>query len=78
MATKQLTFEDVQAEKRRFSRQQTELIERLKRGPATNAELIRIAQRFGARFHELRKRGYRIEEKHRDHKTGLVTYELLA
>lgn len=38
------------------AQQQAAILARLQRGPATNAELIMIAGRFGARLHELKPR----------------------
>jgi len=60
----------------RLNRQQDAIIERLRKGPATNAELVQIAIRFTARIHELRKAGYDIEIVKKDHESGLVWYAL--
>lgn len=45
----------------RFKNQRQEILTRLRRGPATNAELSEIALRFGARLYDLRRDGYAIE-----------------
>jgi hypothetical protein len=59
----------------RLNRQQDAIIERLRKGPATNAELVQIIW-FTARIHELRKAGYEIEIVKKDHESGLVWYAL--
>lgn len=64
------------AEKPRLSRQSRQILERLSKGPAINTELMEIAQRFGARIHDIRKAGYRVEIIWRDNEKGLVCYEL--
>lgn len=66
------------AEEPRLSRQCRAILDRLKAGPATNADLVTIAQRFGARIHDLRAAGHTIEITHRDHETGITTYSLEA
>jgi hypothetical protein len=58
----------------RLSRQSKKILERLMWGPATNSDLGLIAQRFGARIHDLRKAGYRIKKTPIG--DGLVKYEL--
>jgi hypothetical protein len=58
----------------RLSRQCLALLARLRQGEATNAELSRIAMRFGARLEELRRAGFTIEAKRGD--GGLFTYTL--
>jgi hypothetical protein len=64
-------------EEPRLSRQSLEMLARLKEGPATNAQLTTIAQRFGARIHDLRAAGFQVEITHRDRETGLTTYALV-
>lgn len=65
-----------EAEKPRLTRQALQVRDRLAQGPATNKELIQIAQRFGARIHDLRKHGYEIDVVSRCHETGLFVYEM--
>jgi hypothetical protein len=61
----------------RVSRQALAVLDRLRRGPATNRELLDVAIRYGSRIHDLRKAGYTID-KQEDHKTGLTTYKLVG
>ena len=61
----------------RLTGQRAKIIERLKSGPASNAELTQIAMRFTARIHELRKCGYDIRIVRQDRDSGLVWYELV-
>ena len=61
----------------RAADQRQRIIDRLKRGQASNSELSEIAQRFGALIHELRAAGHRINIIHRDH-CGKVVYALDA
>lgn len=42
----------------RLAAQCRAILERLKAGPATNVDLDRIAQRFGARLYDLKKAGH--------------------
>lgn len=68
---------NVEAEaKPRLTRQAWAVLQRLQQGPATNVELIAIAQRFGARIHDLRKAGYEIERTSVDVAAGVYGYEL--
>jgi hypothetical protein len=60
----------------RLSRQCVAILERLRRGPATNIELSAIALRFTARIHELRAAGYQISILERDRDSGVVLYGL--
>jgi hypothetical protein len=60
----------------RLSAQSAAVLERLRRGPATNTELAAITHRFGARLYDCRKAGYDIRITANDHATGLVTYAL--
>ena len=65
-----------EAAKPRLGRQQQAILERLRRGPATNNELVQIAQRFGGRIGELRAAGYDIRRTHDDHERGVYVSEL--
>jgi hypothetical protein len=65
-----------EAERPRLSRQCIEIHERLKLGPATNADLSQIAQRFSARLGELKAAGIRWSIVHRDRDRGVNTYAL--
>ena len=60
---------------RRFSRQAESILSALATGPKTGDELGRIARRYGARIHELRKAGYRITLTHHNRATGETVYE---
>ena len=66
-----------EAAKARLSKQQQAILARLRVGPATNLELIQIAQRFSARIHELRTAGYRIERTRDDEEAGIYLYALI-
>ena len=46
----------------RLENAKVRILRRLQQGPATNADLSRIALRFGARVLELRGEGYRIDK----------------
>lgn len=52
------------------------ILERLKRGPATNRELNGIAFRYSARIHELRRDGYDITWSPVKGKPSLTMYRL--
>lgn len=67
-----------QSERDRLNRQQSRILDRLRQGRATNAELGRIAQRFGARLKELRDKGYDIQIITRDRERGLTVYALFV
>jgi hypothetical protein len=57
--------------------QRARILERLRRGPATNMELAyTVSPRFGARLMELRKAGYRIRTVCESHEDGRWRYEL--
>lgn len=60
----------------RLSEQAEAILARLFRGPATNWELARIAIRYSARIHDLRKAGFQIETEHLNHASGEVRYTL--
>ena len=66
-----------EAAKPRLGRQQWAILERLRRGPATNTELSQIAQRFSARIGELRDAGYNIQRTYDDDRRGVYVYELV-
>jgi hypothetical protein len=57
--------------------QRARIVERLRKGPATNLELATtIGLRFGARLKELRDAGYRIRSVCESHEDGRWRYEL--
>jgi hypothetical protein len=64
------------AAKPRFTRQHQAILDRLEQGPATNTELVQIAQRFGARVKELRDAGYVIKQEAVSHARGVHRYWL--
>jgi hypothetical protein len=68
------------AELQRLSGQCARILARLEHGPATGAELMQIAPRFGARLFDLREhlkpQGRTVKVIERDHKTGYVLYAL--
>ena len=64
------------AHRSRLSGQNKQVIERLKRGPATNRELNEIVFRYSARIFELRGHGYDITTT--QVKAGLWRYELIV
>ena len=64
------------AERKRLSRQCEAILERLKRGTASNSELAAMALNFRARISEIRQAGYSIEVVERNHDTGLNFYAL--
>lgn len=69
----------VPIEAKRLTRQSQQVLDALRAAPArtcTNMELAKITPRFGARIHDCRKAGYRIEILSRDHASGLVWYAL--
>lgn len=75
-----IQFADTQlpeAEKPRLSSQCRQILERLQQGVASNVDLSNIALKYTSRISDLRKSGFRIEVKERNHETGVVTYELL-
>lgn len=67
----------VEEEKPRLSRQSEQILALLEDGPATNVQLMQVAQRFGARIHDLRHAGYDVRIESRNRATGLVTYTLI-
>lgn len=58
----------------RLSGQNLQIIERLRRGPATNAELAAIGLKYTSRVSDCRRAGYRINCEKRD--GGLTVYSL--
>ena len=64
------------AEQPRLGRQNAAILARLRRGRASNVELLAIAQRFGARIHDLRRHGYDVALVSRDNVRGVTWYEL--
>lgn len=60
----------------RLSEQARRVLDRLRRGPATNAELAGIANRFGARLYDLRRSGFTITTSEAKDGSGLVWYRL--
>ncbi len=61
----------------RLSRQCRMILTRLQNGPAYNGELAKMALKYTQRISEIREKGYRIEAKSVDAKTGLWVYTLL-
>ena len=58
----------------RLKGQNAAILERLRRGPATNDELIRISRKYTSRTSDLRKAGYRITCERLE--GGLTLYRL--
>jgi hypothetical protein len=52
------------------------ILNRLKRGPAYNGELAKMALKYTQRISEIREAGYVIEATPVDRKTGVWMYEL--
>lgn len=78
-APRRLTPRDthlVPDERPRLSGQNQAILERLRRGPATNRQLMSIALNYRARISDLRAHGYDVQVAERDHKTGYTLYEL--
>lgn len=59
---------------RRLSRQCQDILEILRKGPATNKDLAAVGFRYGARIHDLKAAGYTIAITHGV--GGLNTYTL--
>jgi hypothetical protein len=66
------------AAKPRLNNQHRSILARLSQGPATNSELVLIAQRFGARIAELRSAGFHIDKRAIDYFKGIFEYTLRA
>ena len=64
------------AEARRLSGQTLAIVERLRKGRATNVELAALSLKYTARISDARAAGHAIEVVDRNHKTGLCVYEL--
>lgn len=64
----------LEADKPRLSGQNSAILERLKRGPATNDELIRLSRKYTSRISDLRDAGFKINCKRGV--GGLNTYTL--
>ena len=62
----------------RLSPQCRRILERLKAGPATNAQLAEIARKYTGRISEIRGAGYSVQCCNRDNTTGLCWYRLQA
>jgi hypothetical protein len=62
----------------RLSSQRLSILARLSKGPATNADLSKIAQRFGSRLKELRTEGHRIDTRRVDVARGIYEYRLVS
>lgn len=59
----------------RLGKSSLNVLARLKRGPATNVELMEVGgMRFGARIHDLKKHGYSVRSERLD--GGIWVYEL--
>lgn len=65
-------------EMKRLSKQCQRIYERLQKGPATNAELSRIALKYTSRISDLRQHDINVVCSDRNYKTGLTLYELEA
>jgi ribosomal protein L32E len=65
-------------ESRRLSNQNRQILERLRRGDATNHELVKIALKYNARISELRDSGYNVVCIENNKSTGIATYRLVA
>ena len=63
-------------ERRRLSRQCTDMLSRLRQGRVTNAELATISLKYTGRISDLRKAGYDIRCVERDRASGVSWYEL--
>lgn len=66
----------VKEERPRLTGQNAAILERLKRGPATNRELAAIALKYTSRLSDLRAAGYDVVVVDRDRVTGMTMYEL--
>lgn len=67
---------DTIIENRRRKTATERILLRLLRGSATTTELSKIALRFGARLHELRKAGYNIGKPVATKRAGVYRYSL--
>lgn len=64
-------------EKPRLGGQNARILERLRKGPATNAELAAISLKYTARISDLRHAGYDVRVIHHDRTTGVAVYQLM-
>lgn len=64
-------------ERKRLSRQNSEILARLEQGPATRRELTEIALNVTARVSELRRHGYNVQVIERDYDSGRTVYALV-
>lgn len=64
--------------KPRLSRQAVAILQRLKRGPASNRELSTLSLKYTSRISDLRANGYAVGCFGHDHKTGEAWYRLEA
>jgi hypothetical protein len=62
----------------RVSRQCREILDRLRSGRATNAELAHIALKYTGRISELRQAGHDVRNVEHDHASGLAWYALFV
>ncbi|MDE2097681.1 MAG: hypothetical protein KGL39_10570 [Patescibacteria group bacterium] len=60
----------------RLSRQCREILERLRRGRASNDELSKISRKYTSRISDIRKADFDVRCMDLDHKTGLAWYAL--
>ena len=63
-------------EYKRLSRQCEQILERLKSGPATNAELAAISLNYTARVSDLRVAGWDVPVVSQDRRSGVTIYAL--
>lgn len=62
----------------RLNSQCVQILDRLRKGPATNKELAAISLKYTGRISDLRKSGYMVECYQRDAATGLSWYRLVT
>lgn len=67
----------VPEERPRLSGQNARILERLRRGPATNDELSGIARKYTSRISDLRAAGHDVRVIEHDRTTGVVLYKLM-
>lgn len=63
-------------ERKRLSAQSQAILDRLRRGPATNYELAQIALKYTSRLSDCRKAGYDVRMVSRNYETGVTLYRL--
>lgn len=64
------------AEKPRLAGQCDRILQRLRDGPATNAELAHLSLKYTSRISDLRKHGYHVQIIMRNHHSGRTVYAL--